>query len=137
MDPFGLKVIFITFLVFVRAARAPVRLASGTEIFRRVWANDLIFLFLNGMLSKLGILAIVAASIFAAGLVVPASFQATIGGLPYWVQIPAVILLSDLVLYWVHRMFHAVPWLWRISTPSTTALKSSTSWFRSGSTRST
>lgn len=83
------------------------------KIFRRVWANDLIFLFLNGMLSKLGILAIVAASIFAAGLVVPASFQATIGGLPYWVQIPAVILLSDLVLYWVHRMFHAVPWLWR------------------------
>jgi sterol desaturase/sphingolipid hydroxylase (fatty acid hydroxylase superfamily) len=112
MDPSGLKVIFITFLVFVPLERL-FALHQEQKIFRRAWANDLIFLFLNGMLNKLGILAIVAASIFAAGLVVPASFQATIGGLPYWVQIPAVILLSDLVLYWVHRMFHAVPWLWR------------------------
>ena len=112
MDPLGLKIIFITFLVFVPLERV-FALHPKQKIFRRDWSNDLIFLFLNGMLSKLGILAIVAASIFAAGLVVPASFQATIGGLPYWVQIPAVILLSDLVLYWVHRMFHAVPWLWR------------------------
>jgi sterol desaturase/sphingolipid hydroxylase (fatty acid hydroxylase superfamily) len=51
--------------------------------------------------------------VFVAERIVPASFQATIGGLPYWVQIPAVILLSDLGFYWTHRMFHAVPWLWR------------------------
>jgi sterol desaturase/sphingolipid hydroxylase (fatty acid hydroxylase superfamily) len=50
---------------------------------------------------------------FAAAQIVPASVQATVGGLPYWVQIPLVIVLSDLGFYWTHRMFHAVPWLWR------------------------
>jgi sterol desaturase/sphingolipid hydroxylase (fatty acid hydroxylase superfamily) len=111
MDPFGLKVIFITFLVFVPLERLfPVH---PQKVFRRDWGNDLVFLLFNGMLVKLGLLAVIVAIIFAAAWIVPASFQAMVGGLPYWVQIPAVIVLSDLGFYWTHRMFHAVPWLWR------------------------
>jgi Sterol desaturase len=64
-------------------------------------------------LIKLGLLAVIAVSIFAATQIVPGSFQAAIGGLPYWIQLPLVIVLSDLGFYWTHRMFHAVPWLWR------------------------
>ena len=112
MDPFGVKLIFITFLVFVPLERL-LALHPEQRIFRRSWANDLIFLLLNGFLIKLGLLGVIAASIFAAAQIVPASFQAAVGGLPYWVQIPAVIVLSDLGFYWTHRMFHAVPWLWR------------------------
>jgi sterol desaturase/sphingolipid hydroxylase (fatty acid hydroxylase superfamily) len=112
MDPFGLKVILITFLVFVPLERL-FALHPQQKVFRRSWGNDLIFLFLNGMLTKLGLLAVIVATMFAAERIVPASFQAAIGGLPYWVQIPAVIVLSDLGFYWTHRMFHAVPWLWR------------------------
>ena len=112
MDPFGLKVIFITFLVFVPLERL-FALHPEQKAFRRDWANDLIFLLFNGLLIKLGLLAIIAVSIFAATQIVPASFQAAIGGLPYWVQLPLVIVLSDLGFYWTHRMFHAVPWLWR------------------------
>jgi sterol desaturase/sphingolipid hydroxylase (fatty acid hydroxylase superfamily) len=111
MDPFGFKVIFITVLVFIPLER--LFAMHPQKVFRRNWANDLIFLFLNGMLIKLGLLAVIVAVIFAAAWIVPASFQAMVGGLPYWVQIPAVILLSDLGFYWTHRMFHAVPWLWR------------------------
>ena len=111
MDPFGLKVIFITVLVFIPLER--LFAMHPQKVFRRDWGNDLIFLFLNGMLIKLGLLAVIVAVIFAAAWIVPASFQAMVGGLPYWVQIPAVILLSDLGFYWTHRMFHAVPWLWR------------------------
>jgi sterol desaturase/sphingolipid hydroxylase (fatty acid hydroxylase superfamily) len=112
MDPFGLKVILITCLVFIPIERI-FPLHPEQRVFRRNWANDLIFLLLNGMLTKLGLFAVITAIIFAAAQIVPASFQAAIGGLPYWVQIPAVILLSDLGFYWTHRMFHAVPWLWR------------------------
>jgi len=112
MDPFGFKVIFIIVLVFV-----PLERLFGThpqqKVFRRDWGNDVIFLLLNGILTKLGLLAVIVAVIFAAAWIVPASFQAMVGGLPYWVQIPAVIVLSDLGFYWTHRMFHAVPWLWR------------------------
>ena len=112
MDPFGLKAIFITCLVFVPLERL-FAMHPKQKVFRRGWANDLVFLLLNGMLIKLGFLAVIAGSIFAAAQIVPASVQATVGGMPYWVQIPLVIVLSDLGFYWTHRMFHAVPWLWR------------------------
>jgi len=112
MDPFGLKVIFIAFLVFVPLERL-LALHPEQKIFRRNWANDGLFLLFNGILIKLGLLAVIATIIFVAARIVPESFQAAVGGLPYWVQIPAVIVLSDLGFYWTHRMFHAVPWLWR------------------------
>lgn len=53
------------------------------------------------------------ASLFVAARIVPASVQDSVGGLPFWIQIPLIVLLSDLGVYWIHRMFHAVPWLWR------------------------
>ena len=112
MDPFGLKVIFITILVFVPLERM-FALHREQKAFRRDWANDLVFLLFNGLLIKLGLLAVIAVSIFAATHIVPASFRAAIGGLPYWIQLPLIIVLSDLGFYWTHRMFHAVPWLWR------------------------
>src|SRR6266403_4826443 len=112
MDPFGFKVIFIIFLVFVPLERL-FAMHPQQKVFRRDWGNDVIFLLLNGILTKLGLLAVIVGIIFAAAWIVPASVQALVGGLPYWVQIPAVIVLSDLGFYWTHRMFHAVPWLWR------------------------
>ncbi|MGY4506355.1 sterol desaturase/sphingolipid hydroxylase (fatty acid hydroxylase superfamily) [Bradyrhizobium sp. GM24.11] len=112
MDPLGLKIILISCLVFVPLERL-FALHPQQKVFRRAWANDLIFLLVNGLLIKLGLLAFIAGSTFLAASIVPASVQSTVGGLPYWVQIPLVIMLSDLGFYWTHRMFHAVPWLWR------------------------
>jgi len=112
MDPFGFKVIFIIFLVFVPLERL-FAMHPQQKVFRRDWGNDVIFLLLNGLLTKLGLLAVIIGIIFSAAWIVPAPFQALVGGLPYWVQIPAVIVLADLGFYWTHRMFHAVPWLWR------------------------
>jgi len=83
------------------------------KVFRRAWGNDLIFLLLNGLVTKLGMLAVIVASLFVAERIVPTSVQDTVGALPFWIQIPLVILLTDLGIYWIHRMFHAVPWLWR------------------------
>src|SRR5258706_5640865 len=112
MDPFGFKVIFIIFLVFVPLERL-FAMRPQQKVFRRDWGNDVIFLLLNGLLTKLGLLAVIIGIIFSAAWIVPAPFQALVGGLPYWVQIPAVIVLADLGFYWTHRMFHAGPWLWR------------------------
>lgn len=35
-------------------------------------------------------------------------------GLPFWVAAPAAVLLLDLLIYFQHRVFHAVPVLWRL-----------------------
>jgi sterol desaturase/sphingolipid hydroxylase (fatty acid hydroxylase superfamily) len=111
MDPFGFKAILIIALVFIPLER--LLALHPQKVFRRDWGNDVIFLLLNGLLIKLGLLAVIVAVIFAAAWIVPASFQAMVASLPFWIQIPAVILLSDLGFYWTHRLFHAVPWLWR------------------------
>ncbi len=39
--------------------------------------------------------------------------RAWVGALPFLVQFAAIMFLTDLVQYWVHRAFHRVPWLWR------------------------
>src|SRR5207248_5525700 len=95
MDPFGLKTIFITALVFVPLERL-FTLHREQKVFRPGWANDLIFLIFNGSLTKLGMFAVFAGSIFVAANILPASFQDAVGSLPLWVQLPTVILLSDL-----------------------------------------
>ena len=35
-------------------------------------------------------------------------------GLPLWAGIPLTIILFDLIIYFQHRIFHAVPVLWRL-----------------------
>lgn len=35
-------------------------------------------------------------------------------GAPAWLAIPAAIVLLDLLIYWQHRITHAVPALWRL-----------------------
>jgi len=39
--------------------------------------------------------------------------RAFAGGLPWIVQLLAVMFLTDFTQYWVHRLFHQVPFLWR------------------------
>ena len=34
--------------------------------------------------------------------------------LPYWSQVLLGIIALDALIYWQHRLFHRVPWLWRL-----------------------
>lgn len=33
---------------------------------------------------------------------------------PTWLAFTASVILLDLTIYWQHRLFHALPWLWRL-----------------------
>jgi sterol desaturase/sphingolipid hydroxylase (fatty acid hydroxylase superfamily) len=33
---------------------------------------------------------------------------------PDWLAVVLTIILMDLAIYWQHRLFHTVPWLWRL-----------------------
>lgn len=33
---------------------------------------------------------------------------------PYWLAFIASLVLLDFTIYWQHRAFHAIPWLWRL-----------------------
>ena len=106
------------------------------KVFRRDWRNDVIFLLLNGMLTKLGLLAVIVGIIFSAAWIVPASFQTLVGGLPYWVQIPAVIVLCRFGIL-IGPIACSMPFPgYGDSIPFTTAWRSLTGWPRAGAIRS-
>ncbi len=76
------------------------------------------------LLSNLGLVAIGSAllrlgfPLLAVGLAV--SVEARDGGLfgwlqwPLWIEFILALLLLDLAIYWQHRVFHVVPWFWRL-----------------------
>ncbi|MFW3615406.1 sterol desaturase family protein [Billgrantia antri] len=76
------------------------------------WPGNLLILVLDTLTVRLLFpLAAVGAALVAAergwGLfhLVPA---------PLWLALPLSVLLLDAAIYFQHRLFHAVPWLWRL-----------------------
>jgi sterol desaturase/sphingolipid hydroxylase (fatty acid hydroxylase superfamily) len=45
--------------------------------------------------------------------IVPASIREPIASQPWWLQVIEVIVLSDFLVYWGHRLQHRVGFLWR------------------------
>ena len=79
------------------------------RVFRRGWWTDVIYLFVNGWLTKLIIVDVMVVSTW----LVPLPVRAAVADQPYWLQIVEIIVVADLGGYFVHRMFHSIPLLWR------------------------
>jgi len=81
--------------------------------FRHGWLTDTQYFFMSHALVQLmSVLVLAPAVALGDALAVPA-FQRAVQALPLLVQFALCVLLADLAQYWVHRAFHAVPWLWR------------------------
>lgn len=112
MDFFGLTTILLTCLIFVPLEQL-CALRPNQKIFRPGWHTDVVYLLLNASLIKLGLLGVVFGVALVAAQAVPVPLRKWVGGQPIWLQLGEAIILSDIGFYWTHRMFHAVPWLWR------------------------
>src|SRR5262245_17415371 len=107
----GLSFLFL-FLVFRPLEMAfPARL--GQRFFRPAWWTDLCF-FLGQYLLWTG-LVFWLLSHFSERLdsLMPGGFRDAVATQPWWLQAIEVVLLSDLLVYWGHRLQHRVDWLWR------------------------
>lgn len=107
----GLSFLFL-FLVFCPLEWAfPAR--AGQRFFRPAWWTDLCF-FLGQYLLWSG-LVFWLLSWFADWLdqAVPGAFRASVAAQPLWLQAIQVVVLSDLCVYWGHRLQHRVGFLWR------------------------
>jgi sterol desaturase/sphingolipid hydroxylase (fatty acid hydroxylase superfamily) len=84
----------------------------------RRWGKHAILLAVGAVCTTLVLRATpVAFAAAAAGFARPGVLSALSlnkPGLPWWVSGMGAILLLDLAKYATHRMFHAVPWLWRV-----------------------
>jgi len=82
-------------------------------ILRPEWSLDLFYFCFNHLLITALLLTgnYFVATVF--GWAANDSFQAMIQSLPTFVQVIILIICADFVLYWSHRLFHEVPWLWK------------------------
>ncbi len=107
----GASLVFLV-LVFVPMEKVfPAK--SGQKVFRPHWFLDLCF-FLGQYLLWSG-LVLKALSYFNnwLGNILPDFIRTPIGDQPLWLQAIEVLLISDFLIYWGHRLQHKVDFLWR------------------------
>ncbi len=85
----------------------------GQRFLRPDWFTDLCFFL--GQYLLWGGLVLWALAYFRhwLGGIVPQGFRAAVAAQPWWLQAVEVVVLSDLVIYWGHRLQHRVGFLWR------------------------
>jgi sterol desaturase/sphingolipid hydroxylase (fatty acid hydroxylase superfamily) len=107
-----LREILTLVLIFV-----PLQLARPNRpkqrIFRKQWQSDVGYLFLNGVFIQLGIGLLTALILPHLRAILPNAVGAFVTRQPLWIQAPAAFVVADIGYYWMHRAFHAVPFLWR------------------------
>ena len=112
VDWLNLKSLLIGCLIFIPLERL-LAMHPLQKIFRRGWWDDAIYLIVNGWLIRLCIIIMIAGTMIVSAWLIPSPARVAVAGQPYWLQILEVALLADLGLYFTHRMFHAIPLLWR------------------------
>lgn len=82
-------------------------------VLRHGWRTDLVYFFVSALLVQVTtLITMKPAMVFFQWAAYP-DLQAWVGVQPFVLQFAAVLFITDLTQYWVHRLFHTVPSLWR------------------------
>jgi sterol desaturase/sphingolipid hydroxylase (fatty acid hydroxylase superfamily) len=100
-------------LIFVPLERLFPR-RPDQRVFRKGLLNDICYLFFNGMLIRFGVVLILGAAMAVFNAHHPAGGAGPVAALPLWAQVILAVLVADIGFYIHHRLYHAVPFLWRI-----------------------
>jgi sterol desaturase/sphingolipid hydroxylase (fatty acid hydroxylase superfamily) len=106
----GLSFLFLVVL-FVPLER--VFRARDQVFLRPAWLTDLCFFLGQYLLWSSLVFGLLA--VFRGWLdgLVPEDLRAAVATQSWWLQAVEVVLLSDFLIYWGHRLQHRVPFLWR------------------------
>ncbi len=83
------------------------------RFFRSGWLLDLCFFLGQYLLWSGLVLWLLSHFSFFLAEIIPTSFKANVQAIPGWIQGILVIVLSDLIIYWGHRLQHQSAFLWR------------------------
>jgi len=111
LDFFVLNVLFIGFL-FVPLERFFPEHPEQT-LFRDEWREDIFYYLVSSLFVQVLTYLTLVPSNAVLATTQWSAFRAFVGGLPWLLQVAAIMFLTDLAQYWVHRAFHQVPALWR------------------------
>ncbi|MCP8937890.1 sterol desaturase family protein [Alsobacter sp. SYSU M60028] len=109
---FDLGTLLLVALVFV-SLEGLIPLRSGQKRLRAHWLNDVVFLLVNGVVVKLGLVVALTLVLTALQGAMPAALRAAVAGQPLWLQVIEAFVVADTGFYLAHRAFHASPFLWR------------------------
>lgn len=106
----GLSFLFLALVFWPLEKLFPAR---QQRIFRPNWWTDLAFFLGQYLLWGGAVLTIL--HFFRNWLdgIVPVAFRTAVGSQPGWLQAVEVIILSDVLVYWGHRLQHRAGFLWR------------------------
>ncbi len=98
--------------VFIPLERLFAR-RPAQPVLRRGWRTDLAYFCVSSLLVQVTtLLTMKPAMVFFQWAAHP-DLQARVAGQPFLLQFAGILVLTDLTQYWVHRLFHAAPALWR------------------------
>lgn len=110
LDFFVLNLLFTGFL-FIPVERLAPRVRTQT-LFRREWREDMFYYLVSSLFVQvLAFLTLAPSRAIVAATHVD-MFRQAVGGQPLVLQLLEIMLLTDFLQYWVHRVFHQVPFLW-------------------------
>ena len=111
LDWFVLNVIFTGFL-FVPIERLFAR-NRGQSLFRAEWREDLFYYLISSLFVQVLTFLSMAPALQLTAHTHWTSFRAWVASQPVILQLVEIMFFTDLVQYWVHRLFHRVPALWK------------------------
>jgi len=99
-------------VLFLPLERAFARVAQ--PIFRKGFATDVVYFFVGHVLIQVVVFFTVTPASLFFGWARHPSFQRAVASQPALLQFAEIVLVSDVFQYAAHRLFHRVPWLWRV-----------------------
>jgi len=111
LDWFLLNLAFLG-VVFIPLERLFARLPEQS-IFRQDWRADLFYFLVNSLLVQSLTYLSLKPALTIVALTQWSDLRAAMASQPVWLQFLEIMFLTDAVQYWVHRLFHQVPFLWR------------------------
>ena len=111
LEAAGLSLLFLI-AVFVPMEKVfPAK--AQQKVLRPKWVLDLCFFFGQYLLWSGVVLWALSYFSDYLTIVIAAEFQGMLRAQPWWIQALEVIVLSDILIYWGHRLQHRVEFLWR------------------------
>jgi sterol desaturase/sphingolipid hydroxylase (fatty acid hydroxylase superfamily) len=104
--------LFLLALVFVPLERIFAR-RPEQRIFRPGWKTDLSHFFVSHLMVQVSVLLTMAPAALFFHWALGSRLQTWVAAQPIALQFVEALVLADLFAYVSHRLFHAVPWLWR------------------------
>src|SRR5690606_14953946 len=111
LDWFVLNLLVLA-LTFVPLERAFARL-KDQRVFRKGWKTDIVHFGVSHLLVQVTVLLTMLPATVFFHWAVSDRFQAFVRGQHLALQFVAAMVVADLFAYIAHRLFHAIPFLWR------------------------